>query len=207
MLRVGAMPPQFRMRWLLVGQQMSRAFYIELLVMAVFISKNLGTSSRLFIDGKLIASSSYDATVIIWDVESGNAIGPPLRGHFASVPSVTFSPDGKTVASAGRDGVVILWDVASLQPVGEPLPGHSSDVYFVTFSPDGLNLASSSCAEYDEGGWPCVLGEMILWDVNPLSWQAHACKLANRNLTLTEWAIYFPGEEYRITCPQWPVGN
>lgn len=31
-----------------------------------------------------------------------------------------------------------------------------------------------------------------------------ACQRAGRNLTLTEWEQYFPGEQYHKTCDQWP---
>jgi len=34
-----------------------------------------------------------------------------------------------------------------------------------------------------------------------------ACSIVGRNLTQAEWQQYFPGEEYRITCPQWPAGE
>ena len=44
-------------------------------------------------DGKTLASGSYDNTIILWDVETGQPIGQPLTGHASWVTSVAFSPE------------------------------------------------------------------------------------------------------------------
>ena len=44
-------------------------------------------------------------------------------------------------------------------------------------------------------------------DMNVDFWIEKACQRAGRNLTLSEWEIYFPDEEYRVTCLQWPSGE
>ncbi|MGC1377644.1 MAG: hypothetical protein WA821_15525 [Anaerolineales bacterium] len=62
-------------------------------------------------DGKMLASGSYDKTVILWDIATGQPIGQPLKGHTDSVNSVAFSPDGKTLASGSSDNTIILWDL------------------------------------------------------------------------------------------------
>jgi len=61
-------------------------------------------------DGKRIVSGSSDETVRLWDAQSGQPIGEPLRGHESGVISVAFSPDGKHIVSGSRDGMVRLWD-------------------------------------------------------------------------------------------------
>ena len=47
-------------------------------------------------DGKTLASGSYDKTIKLWDVATGQ-LKSTLTGHSAKVNSVQFSPDGKTL--------------------------------------------------------------------------------------------------------------
>jgi WD40 repeat protein len=144
-------------------------------------------------DGGTLASGSWDSTIILWDLATGQPIGGPLEGHSSLVSSVAFSPDGGTLASGSWDDTIILWDLATGQPIGGPLEGHSSLVSSVAFSPDGETLAS--------GSWD---NTVILWDLAPSAWAAANCRRAGRNFTRAEWAQYFRGEPYRVTCPQWP---
>jgi len=146
-------------------------------------------------DGKTLASGSWDGTIILWDMASRRPLGPPLTGHADRVISVAFSPDGKTLASGSYDTTIILWDVASRQPQGLPLMGDNSSVTSVAFSPDGKTLAS--------GTWDDTV---ILWDLDFESWQARACRIANRNLTREEWARDIGDvAPYRATCAGLPV--
>ena len=61
-------------------------------------------------DGELLASTGYDRTVRLWDVDSGKPRGEPLTGHTEWVNEVEFSPDGELLASASDDTTVRLWD-------------------------------------------------------------------------------------------------
>ena len=145
-------------------------------------------------DGKTLASGSDDGTIILWDVASPQPIGQRLSGTFAVIANVAFSPDGRTLVSGSSDENIILWDVASRQPIGQPLSGFTNYApNNVAFSPDGKTLASGK------------ENSVILWNINPESWALNACERAGRNFTSVEWAQYFPGEEYRKTCEQWPL--
>jgi WD40 repeat protein len=148
-------------------------------------------------DGQMLASGSQDGTIILWDVATGQPIGQPLTGHSDSVFSVAFNPDGQTLASSSYDSTIILWDVAARQPLGQPLAGHPSSVNSVAFSPDGQMLASGSQD-----------GTIILWDASFESWQARACRIANRGLTQTEWRQFIgPDVPYERTCPDLASGE
>ena len=93
-------------------------------------------------DGKMLASSSADKTICLWDVATRQHI-ETLTGHERAVYSVAFSPDGKTLASGSWDKTIRLWDVAARKHT-ETFIGHLKVIYSVAFSPDAQTLASGS---------------------------------------------------------------
>jgi WD40 repeat protein len=95
-------------------------------------------------DGKLLASSSWDGSVLLRDVAARRSL-MSLRGHTGNTQDVAFSPDGRTLASCADDSTVKLWNLASLQEA-TTLHGHRGPVSAIAFSPDGKHLASA-------GGW------------------------------------------------------
>jgi WD40 repeat protein len=93
-------------------------------------------------DGSKVASGSYDRTVRVWNVVTGQA-EQTLEGHWRSVTSVAFSPDGSKVASGSRDDTVRVWNVATGQAEQTLGTGWRS-VSSVAFSPDGSKVMSES---------------------------------------------------------------
>ena len=63
-------------------------------------------------NGKLIATSSSDRTIRLWDAASSAELLKLSREGVVRV--VLFFPDGKQLASGGDDKAVKLWDVTSL---------------------------------------------------------------------------------------------
>ncbi|KAG8835383.1 POC1 centriolar protein A [Serendipita sp. 400] len=118
------------------------------------------TSIAFSPDGYCIASGSTDKTIRLWDAETGQILGEPLRGHNSTIFSVAFSPDGRQIASGSWDETIRLWDAETGQTVGEPLRGHSSRVMSVAFSPDGHQLVSGSC-DMTIRLWDTETGQMI----------------------------------------------
>ena len=103
-------------------------------------------------DGTTLASGSYDETVRLWEVDTGQ-LKTTLTGHRSVVSSVAFSPDGTTLASGSYDVTIRLWEVDTGQ-LKTTLTGHKRVVECVAFSPDGTTLASGSNS-----------GSIRLWEV------------------------------------------
>ncbi|MDZ8068132.1 MAG: serine/threonine-protein kinase [Nostoc sp. DedQUE08] len=109
-------------------------------------------------DGNTLASGSYDKSIKLWNLATGEQIRT-LSGHFHTVYSVAFSPDGNTLASGSRDTSIKLWNLANGEQI-RTLSGHFNLVLSVAFSPDGNTLASGS---YDKSIklWNLATGEEI----------------------------------------------
>jgi WD40 repeat protein len=90
-------------------------------------------------DGSIVASTSADTAVRLWDVP-GATLRTTLRGHRRRPTAPTFTPDGRTLITGGWDGDVRAWDVANGD--GRLLGSHASVVRTVAISPDGRLVAS-----------------------------------------------------------------
>jgi len=108
-------------------------------------------------DGRRLATSSYDGSVIVWDIADPSAprqVG--LLGHRRLVNAAAWNPGAPDlIATASADKTVVVWRVDG---EGEPgivstLSRHTDDVNAVAWLPDGRRLV---CVSED--------GRATLWD-------------------------------------------
>jgi WD40 repeat protein len=109
-------------------------------------------------DGKTLVSGSWDKTIKLWNLATGEQIRT-LTGHSEWVYSVAISPDGKTLASGGEDKTIKLWNLATGEQI-RTLTGHSDWVFSIAISPDGKTLASGS-RDKTIKLWNLATGEQI----------------------------------------------
>lgn len=92
-------------------------------------------------DGRRIVSGSADATVRVWDSETGECL-KVLEGHDDSVFSVKLSLDGRRIVSASKDRTVRIWDIETGM-CSQVLAGDGAAVRCVAISDDCARLVSS----------------------------------------------------------------
>ncbi|KAL8811298.1 MAG: hypothetical protein Q9200_001909 [Gallowayella weberi] len=90
--------------------------------------------------GTLIASSSFDNHIKLWNAFTG-AFLHTLRGHVGAVYMSCFSPDSRLLVSGSKDTTLKVWD-AGTGKLREDLPGHRDEVFAVDWSPDGRAVGS-----------------------------------------------------------------
>ena len=109
-------------------------------------------------DGKLMASSSDDLTVKIWNIHTEECVHV-LPKQLDRVRTLAFSPNGRIMASGGDDHAIRLWDVYS----GKCLcmfQGHFDRIRSITMSPDGQIIISGS-EDQTVKIWDISTGECI----------------------------------------------
>jgi WD40 repeat protein len=94
-------------------------------------------------DGTEVVSASYDGTLKVWDLKSGEEVRT-LKVHTDTVRTVAVTPDGTEVAvSSSDDHRLKVWDLKSGTEVWT-LQGHTERVFAVAVTPDGTEAVSGS---------------------------------------------------------------
>jgi len=117
---------------------------------------------------------SGDYRLRVWEVDSGRQL-KALKGHFAMISAVAFSPNGQYALSADNAGTAILWDTHAWSEVHRFRGlareqyglGETCAINAVAFSPDSRRIvlagwgydAGRASANYDKNP------HLILWDV------------------------------------------
>lgn len=164
--------------------------------LALTIKKHAGAvwSMAFSPNGQLLASSSWDNTIRLWDVSSGREV--KLLARFAyPVYGVAYSPDGLRLASSSVDNLVRLWDAASGREMRQ-FRGHSNVPVTLAFSPDGQILASGSL-DASIRLWEVATGKALhrleghLAAVHSIAFTANGRTLASssKDGTIRLWAV------------------
>ena len=110
-------------------------------------------------DGKMIASSSTDATRT-WDAATGTPLHTLPRGRRNSPNHLTFSPDNTTLLQySDRDSHMLLWDVTTgtLRHTFDAPRG----IYGAAYSPDNATFAATFGNNDMVRLWNVVTGTLV----------------------------------------------
>lgn len=142
-------------------------------------------------DGKQLLSSSFDKTLKLWDVTSGNLVREFKafhekefpKGHQEEIFTAAFSPDGKFLASGsgGLERVIKIWNVADgsvVRDLANPniksdpkFPvSHPSWVYHLRYLKDGklISVGDSPKSHGYLAVWNPQDGKLLYEDTQPI---------------------------------------
>ncbi len=113
-------------------------------------------------DGKCLASGSFDDTIKLWNLETGELLHT-LTKHLQPVLAIAFSPDGQTLISGSVDDTIKLWNLDTGEMIGT-IGEHSGSVTSIAdslaISPDGQAIASGS-DDHTIKLWQLSTGELL----------------------------------------------
>jgi eukaryotic-like serine/threonine-protein kinase len=95
---------------------------------------NWATSVSFSPDGHRLATTSYDRTVKVWDLQA-EEMGPVIA---AADEQVAYAPDSRRLVTAGSSGTATIWDAANGTPQ-LTLPS-AAPVLGLAYSPDGQRV-------------------------------------------------------------------
>lgn len=97
------------------------------------------TSLSFSLDGRKLASASWDKTVRIWEI-ADRGIRTTV-GHDSEVTSLAFSGDGTRVATGSKDKSIAIWETRTGKRL-QTFNSHSDKIWCLSFSPDRQRLIS-----------------------------------------------------------------
>ncbi|MGD8585482.1 MAG: protein kinase [Chloroflexota bacterium] len=112
-------------------------------------------------DGRLLASSDYDALAIVWDLGTREPLFD-IRTAASLIGDVDFSPDGRLLALASHDGFARVWDVAKQREWLKLYHAESGGVCEVAFSPDSTQLVATGCRDRQARFFALVLDDLVV---------------------------------------------
>ncbi len=107
-------------------------------------------------DGEAIATGSANGVLLLWDINLGNRLLPPIDQD-AAIYAVAFSPDGQLLLTGGEDNNAHLWDPQTGERIDQIME-HQGSVVAVDFATKGNTILTGS-----------MDNTARLWDVPDLS--------------------------------------
>ena len=147
-------------------------------------------------DGKQAISSSYDNTLIHWDLHTGKAV-KILCEHTREINTVSITPDGQWAISGSSDKICILWDLNRRIDI-KRLMEHTDSINAVAITPDGKQAVSAS----DDR--TCILWNLVT-GISLKKLIGHKDKI--NDITITPNGRFALSASNDLTCILWDLEN
>jgi WD40 repeat protein len=155
-------------------------------------------------DDRYLAYGGMGRDIMLFDRQDGREFALTLLPLPGQVTDIAFNPAGSLLAACASyedpgpyansiyHGRIVVWETQSGQVIAHSdLPGSTAGD--LGFNEDGKLLEYLNLEGFGDLS--------TIWTLDIDQWQELACRIANRNLTESEWGRYMIGEEYREVCP------
>jgi WD40 repeat protein len=123
-------------------------------------------------DGRQLAVGNNDGTLIFYETTSWQEVNRRLESD-NSVEGLVYRPDGTSLISSSSAKPILLWDLETAQRIDEiNILSYSRSTTLLDAG--GTLLAESGCYQYNNTGFVCLQGVVLLWDVSPEPSLGHA---------------------------------
>ncbi|VDN89395.1 unnamed protein product [Brugia pahangi] len=164
----------------------------------------------------IIASSSEDSTIKVWDFETGD-FERSLKGHTDAVQDLAFDISGKLLASCSADMTIKIWEFVQTFDCMKTLKGHDHNISSIAFLPSGDHLLSASrdhlikmwevttgyCVRTFAGHNEWVRMVRVHHDGNIFASCSNDQTVCVWNTLSKEYKIQFCDHEHVVECIQW----
>ncbi len=145
--------------------------------------------ARFTPDGRFIVAGSWKGWARLWSTKTWRPASRMFAGHAGRVEWQSDKPRRPHARHRRPRRHDPPLGPAHAAAVGAPLPGLPNHYLIPQFTPDGAYLFAIT-----------DVGRAYRWDVRPSSWARHACEVAGRTLTRTEWKDALPERDYAPAC-------
>jgi len=178
-------------RWIFAATAGQEVIVFDAATLEQEVTLDIGANPLAFAlspDGRTLAVSTVDATIRFFDTGSWRQVDQVAVGEEAGI--ITYDHSGNRFAAAGIGGELTVWDGRNHTQLAE-FAQEQGFIGYVGFSADDSTLVTLTRA-----------GRIMAWNLSTSAVvaQHHACAVARRDLTRTEWNQYLPDRPYERTC-------
>jgi len=132
-------------------------------------------------DGKMLAAGYSDASIRLWDGQTGNLLREIPGAHDGVVRAVAFTHDGARLLSGGAVGKVHVWDTSAGRKPLQTFAGHKSRISALAVGRDdklaysaGSTTGTGQNADTDVLAWEVSTGQPYLVGDKPRVISGHS---------------------------------
>ncbi|CAI2173818.1 16193_t:CDS:2 [Funneliformis geosporum] len=152
----------------------------------------------------ILASGSWDKSIIIYDINNDHAIKYRLNGHLAGIISLTMNPNESILYSGSVDKTIRIWNIHTGDCL-QRLYGHDGTVGTLMLIPRISSLIINE--EQEEQQYWLISGSndnsILIWDLNPNPSEEQLSNFQSTSPIKPQIVKRLEGNTRAVTCLAW----